>query len=266
MLRSAMRRPRDAQPSAWTAASASRSDRRDADAILIMGSNLAATMPPLVQHLAGVGARGALLYADPRDSGTAKLTADGAGPHLRLVPGARGRRHPARRVLQRQEDPSPVDSRPPHVQGAQTGGGARDRHARTARRRRWRWARRDAPPVRAGPRRRRSGSRRRTGRCGPSGRTAARSRARGRGVVTQEEVSSLDSQRVSGPLARRVADRPVQLSHAPPPVEHVPPRLAHVCPTPSPGAGFLRSLHHASSGPRHDAAQRSVWPTKRPIQ
>ena len=62
-------------------------DLGDADAILIMGSNVAATMPPLVQHLAGVRARGGLVYADPRDSGTAKLTADGAGLHLRLVPG-----------------------------------------------------------------------------------------------------------------------------------------------------------------------------------
>jgi assimilatory nitrate reductase catalytic subunit len=62
-------------------------DLADADAVLIMGSNVAATMPPLVQHLAGVRARGGLLYADPRESRTASLTADGGGLHLRLVPG-----------------------------------------------------------------------------------------------------------------------------------------------------------------------------------
>ncbi|MBI4899122.1 MAG: molybdopterin-dependent oxidoreductase, partial [Actinobacteria bacterium] len=62
-------------------------DLADADAVLIMGSNVAATMPPLVQHLAGVRARGGLIYADPRESRTASLTADGAGLHLRLVPG-----------------------------------------------------------------------------------------------------------------------------------------------------------------------------------
>ncbi|HET7724156.1 MAG TPA: molybdopterin oxidoreductase family protein [Propionibacteriaceae bacterium] len=62
-------------------------DLAGADAVLVMGSNVVATMPPLVQHLAGVRERGGLLYADPRDSGTAKLTAEGAGIHLRLVPG-----------------------------------------------------------------------------------------------------------------------------------------------------------------------------------
>lgn len=62
-------------------------DLGEADAVLIMGSNVAATMPPLVKHLAGVRERGGLIYADPRDSGTARLTADGAGLHLRLLPG-----------------------------------------------------------------------------------------------------------------------------------------------------------------------------------
>ncbi|WP_062201791.1 molybdopterin oxidoreductase family protein [Demequina salsinemoris] len=58
-----------------------------ADAVLIMGSNVAVTMPPLVQHLAGVRSRGGLIYADPRRTATARLTDSGAGVHLQIVPG-----------------------------------------------------------------------------------------------------------------------------------------------------------------------------------
>lgn len=62
-------------------------DLNDADAIVMLGSNLADTMPPAVQHLAAVRERGGLIVVDPRLSATAKLTEDGAGEHLQLVPG-----------------------------------------------------------------------------------------------------------------------------------------------------------------------------------
>ncbi|MGL5867161.1 MAG: molybdopterin oxidoreductase family protein, partial [Dermatophilaceae bacterium] len=62
-------------------------DLGGADAVLVLGSNPAATMPPLVQHLAGVRSRGGLVVVDPRRSATARLTEDGAGRHLAPVPG-----------------------------------------------------------------------------------------------------------------------------------------------------------------------------------
>lgn len=75
-------------------------DLAGADAVLLLGSNLAETMPPSVQHLAGVRSRGGLVVVDPRRSTTAALTGpddvpapDGAGPvgdqgvHLQPVPG-----------------------------------------------------------------------------------------------------------------------------------------------------------------------------------
>ena len=65
--------------SASTAACRSRStDLAGAQAVLLLGSNVADTMPPLVQHLAGVRRRGGLVVVDPRRSATAALTdADG---------------------------------------------------------------------------------------------------------------------------------------------------------------------------------------------
>lgn len=63
------------------------SDLAGADAVLVLGSNVAVTMPPLVQHLAGVRERGGLIYVDPRDTATAHLTRDGAGIHVANVPG-----------------------------------------------------------------------------------------------------------------------------------------------------------------------------------
>jgi assimilatory nitrate reductase catalytic subunit len=63
------------------------SDLNDADAILLLGSNLADTMPPSVQHLGGVRTKGGLVVVDPRRSATAHLTDDGAGEHVQLVPG-----------------------------------------------------------------------------------------------------------------------------------------------------------------------------------
>ncbi|WP_084073564.1 molybdopterin oxidoreductase family protein [Demequina sp. NBRC 110052] len=62
-------------------------DLAGADAVLIVGSNMAATMPPFVQHLAGVRERGGLVIVDPRETVTAKLTRDGQGLHLAPVPG-----------------------------------------------------------------------------------------------------------------------------------------------------------------------------------
>ena len=58
-----------------------------ADAVLLVGSNLAETMPPAVQHLAAARAAGGLVVVDPRRSATAELTADGAGIHLQATPG-----------------------------------------------------------------------------------------------------------------------------------------------------------------------------------
>ncbi len=62
-------------------------DLQDGDAVLLLGSNLADTMPPSVQHLGPVRERGGLIVVDPRRSATAVLTDDGAGEHVQLVPG-----------------------------------------------------------------------------------------------------------------------------------------------------------------------------------
>ncbi|RNL63261.1 nitrite reductase [Nocardioides marmoriginsengisoli] len=62
-------------------------DLSEAEAVLLLGSNVADTMPPLVQHLAGVRERGGLLVVDPRRSATAALAEDGAGIHLQPLPG-----------------------------------------------------------------------------------------------------------------------------------------------------------------------------------
>lgn len=62
-------------------------DLVDADVVLLLGSNLADTMPPSVQHLGPVRERGGLIVVDPRRSATAILTDNHAGIHLQLVPG-----------------------------------------------------------------------------------------------------------------------------------------------------------------------------------
>jgi assimilatory nitrate reductase catalytic subunit len=62
-------------------------DLADADAVVLLGSNLAETMPPSVAHLSSVRSRGGLVVVDPRRSATASLTEDGAGVHLQPVPG-----------------------------------------------------------------------------------------------------------------------------------------------------------------------------------
>jgi assimilatory nitrate reductase catalytic subunit len=63
-------------------------DLADADVVVLFGSNLADTMPPAVQHLGAVRGRGGLVVVDPRRSATARLTDEGAGEHLQLVPGS----------------------------------------------------------------------------------------------------------------------------------------------------------------------------------
>jgi assimilatory nitrate reductase catalytic subunit len=63
-------------------------DLDQADTILLLGSNVAATMPPFIAHLAGARERSGLIVVDPRRSATAKLTDEGAGIHLQAAPGA----------------------------------------------------------------------------------------------------------------------------------------------------------------------------------
>ncbi|NHN57127.1 molybdopterin oxidoreductase family protein [Calidifontibacter sp. DB0510] len=62
-------------------------DLGGADAVLLVGSNLADTMPPSVVHLDGVRRRGGLIVVDPRRSATAALTENGSGVHLQPIPG-----------------------------------------------------------------------------------------------------------------------------------------------------------------------------------
>ncbi|MFB7799180.1 molybdopterin oxidoreductase family protein [Isoptericola sp. NPDC056134] len=62
-------------------------DLAGAGAILLLGSNVAETMPPFVQHLAGARAAGGLVVVDPRRSATARLAGPGEGVHLQPVPG-----------------------------------------------------------------------------------------------------------------------------------------------------------------------------------
>ncbi|WP_229872309.1 molybdopterin oxidoreductase family protein [Promicromonospora soli] len=68
-------------------------DLGGAQAVLLLGSNVAETMPPAVQHLAGARAAGGLVVVDPRRSATARLAEDpgsgqpAEGVHLAPVPG-----------------------------------------------------------------------------------------------------------------------------------------------------------------------------------
>ncbi|HVX08187.1 molybdopterin oxidoreductase family protein [Humibacter sp.] len=62
-------------------------DLDDAHTVLMLGSNPADTMPPILSHLEGARSRGGLIVVDPRESSTAKLTSDGAGIHLQPLPG-----------------------------------------------------------------------------------------------------------------------------------------------------------------------------------
>ncbi len=62
-------------------------DLDGASAILLLGSNVAETMPPFVQHLQGARDAGGLIVVDPRRSATAAFTDDGGGIHLQPLPG-----------------------------------------------------------------------------------------------------------------------------------------------------------------------------------
>jgi assimilatory nitrate reductase catalytic subunit len=62
-------------------------DLDPANTIMLLGSNVADTMPPFVQHLAGAQRAGGLIVVDPRVSATALLTAGGSGIHLQPAPG-----------------------------------------------------------------------------------------------------------------------------------------------------------------------------------
>lgn len=63
------------------------SDLDDAATILLLGSNVAETMPPFIAHLAGAREHGGLIVVDPRTSATARLTEGGNGLHLQPLPG-----------------------------------------------------------------------------------------------------------------------------------------------------------------------------------
>jgi assimilatory nitrate reductase catalytic subunit len=62
-------------------------DLDSASTILMLGSNVAETMPPFVQHLKGARDAGGLIIVDPRRSATANFTSDGGGIHLQPLPG-----------------------------------------------------------------------------------------------------------------------------------------------------------------------------------
>ena len=62
-------------------------DLDDAETILLLGTNVAETMPPFIGHLAGAQAAGGLIVVDPRRTATAKLTDDGRGLHVQPAPG-----------------------------------------------------------------------------------------------------------------------------------------------------------------------------------
>ncbi|TDW15240.1 assimilatory nitrate reductase (NADH) alpha subunit apoprotein [Kribbella kalugense] len=62
-------------------------DLGGADAVLLVGSNIAETMPPAVAHLQSARDSGGLLVVDPRRSATAGLTSDAGGIHLQATPG-----------------------------------------------------------------------------------------------------------------------------------------------------------------------------------
>ncbi|MBO0979828.1 molybdopterin oxidoreductase family protein [Microbacterium sp. SD291] len=62
-------------------------DLDEAGTVLLLGSNVAATMPPLLSHLTGARSAGGLIVVDPRRSETARLTEEGGGVHVQPAPG-----------------------------------------------------------------------------------------------------------------------------------------------------------------------------------
>jgi assimilatory nitrate reductase catalytic subunit len=55
--------------------------------ILLLGTNVAQTMPPFISHLEGARGDGGLIVVDPRRSATARLTDAGGGIHVQPAPG-----------------------------------------------------------------------------------------------------------------------------------------------------------------------------------
>lgn len=58
-----------------------------ASTVLLLGTNVAATMPPFIGHLTGAQAAGGLIVVDPRRTATARLTDEGRGIHVQPAPG-----------------------------------------------------------------------------------------------------------------------------------------------------------------------------------
>ena len=88
-------------------------DLDGASTILLLGTNVAETMPPFIGHLAGAQAAGGLVVVDPRRTATARLTDDGHGAaraaRARHRPRAAARPHPHRdrRAARRRATTSP---------------------------------------------------------------------------------------------------------------------------------------------------------------
>ncbi|WP_417218477.1 molybdopterin oxidoreductase family protein [Arthrobacter sp.] len=62
-------------------------DLQGAGTVLLLGSNVADTMPPFVRHLEPARDAGGLIVVDPRRTATAELTGNGGGVHLQPTPG-----------------------------------------------------------------------------------------------------------------------------------------------------------------------------------
>lgn len=58
-----------------------------ASTVLLLGTNVAATMPPFIGHLTGAQDAGGLIVVDPRRTATARLTDEGRGIHVQPTPG-----------------------------------------------------------------------------------------------------------------------------------------------------------------------------------
>jgi assimilatory nitrate reductase catalytic subunit len=58
-----------------------------ASTVVLLGTNVAETMPPFIGHLAGAQSAGGLVVVDPRRTPTARLTEDGRGVHVQPAPG-----------------------------------------------------------------------------------------------------------------------------------------------------------------------------------
>ena len=63
------------------------SDLDAASTVLLLGTNVAATMPPFIGHLTGAQDAGGLIVVDPRRTATARLTDEGRGIHVQPTPG-----------------------------------------------------------------------------------------------------------------------------------------------------------------------------------